>query len=207
MNQSLKYIGPDDKVPFVSQVEDVEDSAWQGKFCGIVSVYMVLQYWWKQQSIPEVPSLDDVSSYGLEIGGYKEEVGWVHTKLADVARGYHLQAVSRSWMLRDNDLDVMHQQGRLEKNGEIERYTAQIIGEFTNTLYDELAKGVPVILSVKPGFGSNGDSHLIVVTAISEDLSTVKVNDPQTRHTAAGAELKMEKLLEYCNYNAIFVYR
>lgn len=207
MAEKLNFIGPGDKVPFISQVDDISDPKWHDKFCGIVSAYMVLRYWWGQQSIPNTPNVEDVSDYGLEIDGYKEGVGWIHTKLADVARHYNHQAVARSWLLRDNDVDRMLEQGRLDTNSEIEHYTAQIIEEFTNTLYSELSKGVPVILSVKPGFGTNGDTHLIVVTAIAEDLSAVKINDPQTHKSEAGKELAMDRLLEYSNFNAIFVYR
>lgn len=207
MTDKPEYIGPGDKVPFVSQIEDVSDPAWQDKFCGIVSAYMVMWYWWKQQAIPHVPSLDEVSSHGLDIDGYKEDTGWIHTKLAAVARNYHLRAVVRSWMLRDNDLEIMLNQERLNSENEASRYSNQVTGEFVSTLYRELSNGVPVILSVKPGFGSNGDSHLIVITGISEDMASVRINDPQTRKTAAGEELGMDRLIEYCNFNAVFIYR
>lgn len=202
----MLFIGPGDKVPFISQVDDVKDPAWQERFCGIVCVYMVLAYWWRKRSIPHYPTLDVVSRYGLTIGGYRDGVGWIHTKLADVARHYHHETVARSWMIRDGDLDIMQNQGRAATQAEVARYREQVSYEFISTLSYALADEVPVILSVKPGFGKNSDHHLVVITGISEDASYVTVHDPQTQRSEPNQEVAIERLLEYSNYSAIFIY-
>lgn len=201
------FIGPGQKVPFVSQLDDVSDAEWQKKFCGIVAVYMVLSYWWAQKAIPSHPGLDAVSEYGLKIGGFADsKKGWIHTKLADVARYYKHPAVVRSWFMRANDISIMRNQNRLTTTGEVDQYSAQIMREFVMTLEQQLRENIPVILSVKPSFGNNGDNHLIVVTGIAEDGSQVSVHDPQTHSDQANQIVDMKKLLEFSNFNAILIY-
>lgn len=201
-----RFIGPGNKVPFVSQIDDVPDPQWQRKFCGIVSVYMVLAYWWNQRAIPHYPGLETVSKYGLDIDGYSDTTGWIHAKLAEVARHYHHEAVSRSWMVRHGDLSIIQNQGRAAARNEIARYKQQVQREFVATLRDELTDGVPVILSVKAKFGNNGGNHLVVITGIAEDGSAVTIHDPEEHRSAANREVPMSYLLEYSNFNAIFIY-
>lgn len=201
-----KFRGPGDRVPFISQIDEVDDPQWQEKFCGIVAVYMVLAYWWSQKAIPHHPDLDAVSTYGLKIGGYGGKQGWIHSKLADVARHYKHPAVVRSWFMRDSDLMIMRNQNRLATSEEMDSYTNQVMREFVMTLEQHLSEGIPMILSVKPQFGMNGDNHLVVMTGISEDGSEVTVHDPQTHSEDANQVVSMKRLLEFSNFNAIFIY-
>ena len=130
----------------------------------------------------------------------------MHAKLADVARYYKHPAVVRSWFIRDNDIKIMRNQSRLDSSHEMDLYAGQVMREFVMTLEQHLHQDVPVILSVKPKFGNNGDNHLVVVTGISEDATKVTVHDPQTHADDANKVVSMSKLLEYSNYNAIIIY-
>ncbi|MEX0919520.1 MAG: C39 family peptidase [Candidatus Saccharimonadales bacterium] len=201
----MKYIGPDEDVPFFSQFDSNISETWQNKYCGIVSLYMVMSYFWQQNNKKDAPSLNEVSLAGLESGSYKADVGWEHTGLANLARDYGFRAVVRSWFIRSGDLEIMNNQGRLSNSKEEKFYVGMVQDEFLHTLYNLLADKLPLIISVKPNFGSNGSDHLIVITAINDDLSMVKVHDPQEELSAANQEIKVSYLLKYCNFNGIIV--
>lgn len=203
---TTNLIGPGKSVPFISQIDDVVEGQWKGRFCGIVAVYMVLSYYWRTENDADHPDLKTVSSYGLDIGGYTDGVGWVHSKLADVARHYGFSAVARSWFVRERDTDNMQNLGRLSSEEEKGLYRQQVCKEFLATVRSELSSGVPVILSVKEKFGNNGGNHLVVVTGMSDDGAAVTVNDPETSHNEAQQSIPVERLLKYSNFNAIFIY-
>lgn len=200
------YLGPCAQVPFFSQHDARVEAASRHEFCGLMSLYMVLCYWSEQQQ-KAAPSLAEVSDYALSIDGLDEEHGWLHTKLAETARHFGYPAVARSWFRRPSDLAAMRKQQRLGSDTEEQYYTTQVNAEFLVTLRRLLVEDIPVILSVKAGFGANGTNHLVVVTGIDPDGEHVLVHDPQYHNeTGKNREVAAETLLQFSNFNAIVVY-
>lgn len=202
----ISYIGPCDKTPYCSQYDTRVTAAWQSKFCGIISLYMVLQYWYQQRQ-KAMPDLEKLSQYALDIGGFSAEEGWRHAKLADTARHFKCSAIARSWLARPNDIDIMFNQNRVHDQREAAYYQQQIFAEFMYSLFCFLSNDIPVILSVKPKFGPANSNHLVVVTGIDSYRDHLLVHDPQ--HTAQKGEnipVTTKKLLQFSNFNAIVVY-
>lgn len=201
----ISYIGPCDDVPYLSQYDTRVEAAWQSKFCGIISLYMVIDYWYRQRN-KKPPDLEKVSQYALGIEG-KGPDGWSHTKLADTARHFKCSAIARSWLARENDINIMFNQNRLGNQREAAYYQQQVFAEFMYSLFCFLSNEIPVILSVKPKFGHANSNHLIVVTGIDSYHDNLLVHDPQhMAHKGENITVTTKKLLQYCNFNAIVVY-
>ncbi len=201
----MNYLGPSDSVPFFSQLDSSISQVWQEKTCGIVSLYIVMSYFWQQASKKQAPSLNEIVVDGLDSDSYLKGIGWDHVGLAGIARSHGFKAVVRSWFIRDDDLKIMNNQGRISSKKEEKLYIQTVQSEFIKTLTSSLENMQPVILSVKPKFSSNGSNHLVVITAISDDGSSLKVHDPIVEDSSGNQEVSMAKLLQYCNYNAIFI--
>ncbi len=167
---------------------------------------MVIDYWYKQRN-KKTPALEKVSKYALDIGGFSSEKGWNHTKLADTARHFKCNAIARSWLARENDINIMFNQNRLRNQREAAYYQQQIFAEFMYSLFCFLANEIPVILSVKPKFGPAKSNHLIVVTGIDSYRDHLLIHDPQhMAHDGENITVTTRKLLQFCNFNAIVVY-
>lgn len=74
------------EMPHLMQYYDVDDSFWQGRSCGMVSLAMVLDYYGKEIEIEELINL------GLEKDGYIANVGWKHQAIVDLAKDFGLRA-------------------------------------------------------------------------------------------------------------------
>lgn len=202
----ITYIGPCDSVPYISQYDTRVEAAWQSKFCGIVSLYMVLRYWYEQYD-KKPPELEEISEYALDVGGFDQEEGWEHTKLADTARHFKCDAIVRSWLIRQNDMDIMFNQNRVHNQREAAYYQQQVYAEFMYSLFCFLSNDIPVILSVKPKFGPANSNHLIVITGVDSHRDHLLVHDPQhMAHKGENIAVTTKKLLQFSNFNAIVVY-
>jgi hypothetical protein len=202
----INYIGPGDSVPYMSQYDTRVEAAWQSKFCGIVSLYMVVRYWYEQRH-KNPPGLEEISDYALKLGGFNQEEGWDHTKLADTARHFKCDALARSWLCRQNDMDIMFNQNRLRNEREAAYYQQQVYAEFMYSLFCFLNDQIPILLSVKPKFGPANSNHVIVVTGIDSYRDHLLVHDPQhMAHEGENIAVTTKKLLQFSNFNAIVVY-
>ena len=66
-------------VPFVSQYADLGRHEWRARGCGIASLKMVLDFYGTHIL------LEELLSVGLELGAYREGIGWSHGGLVSIA--------------------------------------------------------------------------------------------------------------------------
>ena len=132
-------------VPFYSQFKDITSAAWQKVGCGVTSLAMVIDYY-----KPAVP-VNTLLKQGINLGAYKNSVGWTYQGLISLAQIYGLDGSTHDF--RDSSSsDALEQ---------IKKY---------------LADG-PVIASVHYKFDpSNPIPHLVVVDGIENGV--VYYNDP-----------------------------
>lgn len=202
----ISYVGPCDSVPYLSQYDTRIDTEDQPTFCGVASLYMVLNYWCQKKG-KVAPSFEDVSQYALSLNGLDPEEGWAHAKLADTARHFGFNAISRTWFARQNDIDIMCNQGRLSNEQEAGRYQQQVFAEFMCTVFAMLVDEFPVILSVKPKLGPAKSNHLVVVTGVDHSRENLLIHDPQYKaHEGENIIVTTDRFLQFSNFNAILVY-
>jgi ABC-type bacteriocin/lantibiotic exporter with double-glycine peptidase domain len=70
------------EVPHLTQYFDIEDSFWQGRSCGIVSLAMILDYYGVKYN------LEELIKHGVEIDQYDPAIGWKHQTIVDLAEEY-----------------------------------------------------------------------------------------------------------------------
>lgn len=203
---SDNFVGPDATVPYLSQYDQSISVQHRYHFCGIVSLYMVVAYLCNQRQ-RQCPDLHTLSDHAIAIDGLDETEGWIQAKLAQTARDYGFEAMARSWFCRETDISYMHGVGRLDTQAETKWYEEQIHNEFIHTLQAVMEAGLPMILSVQPGFGSNNSNHLLVVAAYDPQSRSVRVHDPQYQgEEGRSVPVQLEYLLRYSNFNAIIVF-
>ncbi len=135
-------------VPFISQYEGITDPAWQWRGCGIVGLKMVLDYWHARHPGNKTASLEELFRAGLDVGAYREGIGWTHRGLVDIAarygyRGFNADYAPKSPTPRPPDA-----------------VWAALLGK--------LARG-PVLASVHARLDpERGGGHIVVVTGFSD---------------------------------------
>lgn len=157
------------KVPYYSQVRETKNPDWEDKSCGIAALKMVLDFYKPTQF-----SIDELFQKGLNLGGYKANVGWYHHCLALLAKSLGYKAVTRSWNIPKESLEHLTERGF--SKDDIEIVENQQIEEGIFSLKNELDRGHPVIVSVTKGFGKHGEGHLVTLIGYDEEVFTL--NDP-----------------------------
>lgn len=157
------------KVPYYSQVRDTKNPKWKDKSCGIAALKMVLDYY-----SPTNLTIDDLYQKGLDLGGYKEGVGWYHHSLALLSKSLGYKAITRSWNIPKESLEHLQERGFSKED--IKIVNQQQMEEGIFSLKNELENGHPVVVSVNQGFGEHGQGHL--VTLIGYDEIGFILNDP-----------------------------
>lgn len=123
------------KFPAYSQHVHVTDPAWQYRSCGVVSLLILME-----ALNPETSTTPDLLvKEGLELGAYKEGVGWYHAGLARLATAHGFTSTNKDWSQLPST-------------------------EARSLLLKELSEG-PCIASVKNAKGG----HLIVIEGIEQD--------------------------------------
>ena len=132
--------------PSYSQHLDVTKQEWPHRACGAVAVAIMLD----GLSQKTVATPDELIDRGVEIGAYKEGIGWYHRGLAELARAYGYAGENYDWSKEDD------------------AYARERLGEFLLT--------GPVIASMRSGF-SSAFGHLIVLRSLAG--GTALLHDPQ----------------------------
>lgn len=78
-------------VPALSQYLDLDDTTWQGRACGVISLAMLLNYHGLEIDSNEL--LKDAFASECYLGG----IGWKHKELARLAERFELQAKNFDW--------------------------------------------------------------------------------------------------------------
>lgn len=151
-------------VPFVSQYHDLADPEWQWRGCGIVALKMVLDYWHNQDERHQTVELNALHRKGIDAGAYRENIGWTHKGLVQIAHDLGYESYNRDWAA--NGPTPKSQEAAWE------------------ALALELRKG-PVLASVYSGLEpSRGGGHIVVVAGEADGL--VFLNDPEQREEREG---------------------
>lgn len=154
-------------VPFESQYEGITDPAWQWRGCGITALRMVLNYWHLQDPVHAAPSIGELFDVGMELGAYREGVGWIHRGLVETARRYGYDGFGADYAPNSP--------------------TPKGAEEAWEVLMKELERG-PVLASVYAGLDSHrGGGHIVVVTGFQDGL--VVFNDPEEMRAEEGRKL------------------
>ncbi len=182
------------KVPYHSQYEGISDEDWKSKGCAIACTKMVLDYFSNN-----APSIDSLISEGELVGGFKNGL-WDHESIVRILRNHDISAYRQEF--RSVIVDV-------EKEEFIE--VEQLVNKGTRKIISELKKDLPIMVSVKEGFGDNNGPHMILITGAKIDENGIPTHliyhDPDTRNGDRKESIEMEvsKFIDYWRRFAIFV--
>lgn len=151
-------------VPFTSQnIPDVPKN-WINRSCGVTCVKMVLDYFFEKDLIyfagpKNKLSINQLIDEGIQIGSYKENVGWIHSGLVKILRNHGVLSYTQEFKSVNVTIDQIH--GVTFVDGK--NYPEMPIYGIKKII-SSLNSERPVIVSVEPGFSNNKDNHLIVLT-------------------------------------------
>jgi hypothetical protein len=178
------------QIPYLSQHQDVKDTTWQNKSCGIVCVKMILDFLHPDEITHDTP--DSLISEGIGTGGYTQEFGWNHESLVRLFRNRGINAYRQEFVTKTE----LYKK-KLENTG-----TAKI-----RKMIQE--QELPAIVSVEKGFDENTHSHLIVITGYEADkngLTGFYYHDSDARVGKKEHQfVTKEKFLKYWRRFVIFV--
>ncbi len=109
------------EVPFYSQkwdlsewqnlgFESFEDAKyWEKSSCGILCLKMAIDGFLSAQAKPHSPSIAEYINKGVEIGAYKDSVGWSHSGLARLAKEFGFSADNRGGVSPDELREALKQ--------------------------------------------------------------------------------------------------
>ena len=145
-------------VPFVSQYADLGRHEWRARGCGIASLKMVLDFYGTHIL------LEELLSVGLELGAYREGIGWSHGGLVSIAERYGYRGYNADWGPKSSN--------------------PKTAPGAWDALMSELAHG-PVLASVHAGFDAERPGgHIVAITGYADGL--VLLNDPEQMHEREG---------------------
>jgi hypothetical protein len=160
----------------VSQNYTEDDST--APVCVPACIFMVAR---AEDYLPAWTSLNDFVSTLDWHNGFDAR-GWVRPQLtAELRARYGWPIVS--WWLggsatpTPDDLIAMRRSGYISTQREQIFFTAHIAGR---TIAEVVQSGLPVVVSVKPKFNTNQDSHAIIITEWTADRVTVVDPDQRT---------------------------
>ena len=190
-------------VPYLSQFDNVSDTDWQGRACGIACLAMVLAYYER-----ETRSLSNLISIGLEVDAHSSEAGgWYDSGLCRVANKLGYVAWRRRWALSRSDKEVFEKEGRTDTDNEA--YEEQFLKEGLYSIENSLLLNIPVIVPVNKNFDPDGFGHLIVLTGYEKDgekLMGFYYNDPNSKGAVKKDEYAhLQKFLEHWKRRGIYV--
>jgi len=149
-------------IPHTCQYNDSIPEEWHIRVCGLACTKMILDY--KNVEIPLINLLNE----GQSIGAYNPSVGWDHNGLVRLLRNHGVLAYSQEFRSVKVDIESGEMNDSSNENNFIEQGLEKIIKSIDG--------GNPVMVSVKPGFGDNPESHLILITGYEDD--NFIYNDP-----------------------------
>lgn len=72
-------------VPFYSQFDDIQSTAWQGVGCGITSLAMLIDFY-----KPNAVTVNALLQQGISAGAYDQNAGWTYSGLIQLSGAYGL---------------------------------------------------------------------------------------------------------------------
>lgn len=183
-------------VPYCSQHDHVVEPHWQPRSCGVVCVKMVLDFLKPEHE----KTVDELIDEAVLMNGYTKH-GWSHDVLVNLLRNYGTHAYREEF--RSMHVNVLTRQTRPSA------YETLLVRNGISKIANVLAKGKPVIVSVDAGFDENADTHLIVLTGVSEDevgFDGFFYNDPDSRGgVKKDMHADLQKFRQFWRKLAIFV--
>ncbi len=156
-------------VPYYSQIKDTLNPKWRRDACGITALKMVLDFY-----KPTGLSIDELYQKALDMGGYKDEVGWYHHILAQLAKKFGYLAITKSWNMPTESLARLKERGFSRED--IDILNKLQLEESIFSIKHDIENCHPIIISIPKGFKLGGSGHLAVV--IGFDDKGFIVNDP-----------------------------
>lgn len=165
------------KVPYYTQKEEQALQKYGRKACGLTSLRMVLSFY-------EHPlDIDQLKTFANLVGAYKEETGWIHAGLLNIARELGLKGYRINFdMLTDEDLTkacpILAAEGASLE--EVDKFTTNFTTAKTQgarTVISQLLNAkIPIITSMKTSYANTIASHMVVIKG--EDKDKFIINDP-----------------------------
>lgn len=179
-------------VVFRSQYAPDVPSEWQSRSCAIVCVRMAFDSLGVQ-----APAVPELIAEGLVINAYDERNGWKHDGLVALAHNHGVPAYREEFKSIAVDVATKTVSEGLHAK-DMEVYGLKKIAS-------EITRGAIVCVSVTAGFGTNTDSHMIV---ISEVLANgIYYNDPAGKTPEEGEHqfTTTEHFLKHWKRLALFI--
>lgn len=184
-------------VPYYSQYQNVLESKWQPRACGVTCAKMVIKYFKPDND----ESVDALIDEGVRIGAYNPNYGWDHEGLVRIIRNRGIHAY------REEFKSQIVSPGK--NTGLPSVYDKKMAEDGINKMKKMLQAKRPVIVSVDVGFDENKTSHLIVLTGFDENECGVggfMYNDPQAeKGIKKNLFVELDKFNKYWRRLAIFV--
>lgn len=146
------------------------------RYCAPLSFYMVL----RAAGYLDKELMPDAFCAELDRGALTTQADdWSRPALTRLLREkYHVPVVSW-WLNGQADFERMKKSGYVESEAEIKFFEEVIQGK---TLKQLVQAGYPVIVTMKPGFGSEENSNIHAVVIAKWEDQTVTVVDPDARN-------------------------
>ncbi|TSD03419.1 MAG: hypothetical protein Athens071416_100 [Parcubacteria group bacterium Athens0714_16] len=189
-------------VPYYSQILDVEEDYWKKSGCGIVSIKMIIDYFYKDTDF-ETPKLSKLFDEGIFIKGFINGY-WVHKSLTSLIRNYGVSSYnqefrSRSMNYENEDMFVNEHENTFSENA-------------LNKICEQIKNNNPVIVSIFRNVNEQKGGHLIVLTGYEKRNKNIVgffYNEPNSESIEQGKNIFVSKdiFLEMWKKFAIFVYK
>jgi hypothetical protein len=184
--------------------------------CSPTCITMVLNYLlgddnFKENSADILNKMADIDT--------KSDIGWKHSTVVNLFKSYGLTSWRRNWNVV-NDINYFKQEegyddwqigavnNQISKEDSLKAIQSLQITQYKAlySIYESIANGYPVIVSVKKGFSSNGAAHQVVVFGFDYKKEDIILNiaDPIVASNRNN-ECSLDRFFEYFNYLAIFV--
>ncbi len=182
-------------IPYKSQLPYETGREGERKWCGIVSLWMVLSYYLKDKA-PSVENL--LEKYGEEIS----ESGFQHKDFLKIARDFGLSGFRKSWWAEPGVFPVLEKfSAEGESDEEIKEWEETNFDEGIHTIRRYLNRKAPVIVSVNKDFSPSLSTHLVVITGY--DPENLIIHDPL--HKGPACKIKIEDFKNYWIRQAIII--
>lgn len=182
-------------VPYKSQLPYETGGEGERQWCGIVSLWMILNYYLKGKA-PKVEDL--LRKYGAEV----TRLGFQHKDFLKIARDFRLRGFRKSWWAEPGVQPLIEKffaEGESEED--VKDWAETNTEEGLFTIKKMIDKGTPVIVSVTKEFSPSHSSHLIVVVGYED--STLIVHDPL--HKGPNYKVSEEEFKNFWTRQAIII--
>ncbi len=184
-------------VPFYSQNDSSIPEDWKSRSCAIVCLKMCIDaYGEKHEAL--ISSIPELINEGLAIRGepYTNRVGWNHDAMVWLAHNHGVPAYKEEF--RSDSAPV--QSGSATPS----KFSENLRNEGLKRIKDSIERGVPVVVSFLPGFGSKENVHHLVVIGFEEATGFI-VHDPSDSSPKEAFVVSEDIFIKFWRKFAIFV--